>query len=55
LADAIIKMAHDKSARESMGRCGQAFVHEEFETSQLCGRVEQIYQRVVSRRLRKAA
>jgi glycosyltransferase involved in cell wall biosynthesis len=55
MADAIIKMARDKSARESMGRCGQEFVHEEFETSRLCGRVEQIYQRVLSRRLQKVA
>ncbi len=54
LADAIIKLAIDKSTRDKMGFYGQQFVHKEFETGELCDRVEEIYQQVISRRLSKA-
>ena len=54
LADSIIKMAKDESMRERMGSAGQHFVRGEFETEELCNRVEQIYRRVTQRRLAKA-
>lgn len=53
-SDAIIKMAKDKPLREQMGVAGQKFVQREFETEALCDRVENVYQRTVSRRLLKA-
>ena len=54
LADSIIKMAKDESLRQRMGSAGQQFVRREFKTEELCDRVEQIYQRVMDRRLAKA-
>ena len=54
LAKAIITMANDKSMREKMGSAGQNFVQSEFETEQLCDRVEQIYYKVANRQSRKA-
>ncbi|WP_148618763.1 glycosyltransferase family 4 protein [Mariniblastus fucicola] len=55
LAKSIIELAKNEPARRSMGLAGQEFVYEEFDTERLCERVEQIYEHVVSRRIRCAA
>ena len=55
LADAIIRLAKDKTTRDRMGNAGREFVFEEFETERLCQRVEQIYSHVIDKRLRKAS
>ena len=54
-ADAIICLAKDKNLRDSMGERGRDFVYSEFNTSNLCDRIEEIYQQVLSERLCKAA
>jgi glycosyltransferase involved in cell wall biosynthesis len=53
-ADAVIRLAKAGTMRNRMGQTGKEFVLREFETEQLCDRVEQIYLQVVSRRSLKA-
>ncbi len=54
LADAVIELARDDAKRIQMGKVGQDRTLKVFETAALCDQVEDIYQKVLSRRLRLA-
>lgn len=55
IAQAVIRLAGDRQERETMGIHGREHVFRDFDNDKLCDRVEEVYRKVISGGLQKAA